>query len=477
MIDIKLLLNEFERVKQRLSAKNVESKKLDLLREKIGKYRDLLKNLESLRAEQNAKSKDFFEAKKANADTANLQRELANLKSDIAKAEAEFREIECATNEILLEIPNIPDSKTPIGADENENVEIKKIGTPKAFDFAPKAHYDLGEQNKWIDFEVGVKLAKSRFSLLRGGAAKLNRALINFMLEHNASFGFEEISTPVIVNRDSLLTTGQLPKFEYDMFKIANSSCGDFLGSASAHFVNEPQSSISSFASHNPKNSSTILEFASGVESVESNTDSPESKGENSKGNELYLISTAEITLTNMYRDCIIPLESLPLKLCAYTPCFRKEAGSAGRDTRGMIRQHQFDKVELVAITTQEQSDKMQDFMLEVASGILQKLELPHRMIQLCSGDLGFSASNTVDIEVWLPFQNCYREISSVSNTRDFQSRRGKIRYKDGKKNILAHTLNGSSLAVGRTLVAIMENYQQKDGSIDIPNALKKYLQ
>lgn len=435
MIDIKLLLNEFECVKQRLSAKNVESKKLDLLREKIGKYRDLLKRLESLRAEQNAKSKDFFEAKKANADTANLQRELANLKSDIAKAEAEFREIECATNEILLEIPNIPDSKTPIGADENENVEIKKIGTPKAFDFAPKAHYELGEQNKWIDFEVGVKLAKSRFSLLRGGAAKLNRALINFMLEHNASFGFEEISTPVIVNRDSLLTTGQLPKFEYDMFKIADNS---LLGAPSADLAD--------------------LE-------------------EQQKKHELYLISTAEITLTNMYRDCIISLESLPLKLCAYTPCFRKEAGSAGRDTRGMIRQHQFDKVELVAITTQEQSDKMQDFMVEVASGILQKLELPHRMIQLCSGDLGFSASNTVDIEVWLPFQNCYREISSVSNTRDFQSRRGKIRYKDGKKNILAHTLNGSSLAVGRTLVAIMENYQQKDGSIDIPNALKKYLQ
>ncbi len=435
MIDIKLLLNEFECVKQRLSAKNVESKKLDLLREKIGKYRDLLKSLESLRAKQNAKSKDFFEAKKANADTANLQRELANLKSDIAKAETEFREIECATNEILLEIPNIPDSKTPIGADENENVEIKKIGTPKAFDFAPKAHYELGEQNKWIDFEVGVKLAKSRFSLLRGGAAKLNRALINFMLEHNASFGFEEISTPVIVNRDSLLTTGQLPKFEYDMFKIADNSV---LGAPSADLAD---------------------------------------LAEQQKKHELYLISTAEITLTNMYRDCIILLESLPLKLCAYTPCFRKEAGSAGRDTRGMIRQHQFDKVELVAITTQEQSDKMQDFMVEVASGILQKLELPHRMIQLCSGDLGFSASNTVDIEVWLPYQNCYREISSVSNTRDFQSRRGKIRYKDGKKNILAHTLNGSSLAVGRTLVAIMENYQQKDGSIDIPNALKKYLQ
>ncbi len=427
MIDIKRLLGEFELVKCGLVAKNVESKKLDLLRERLGAYKDSLKRLESLRAEQNAKSKEFFEGKKSGVDTSDLQSELANLKSEIAKAEAEFREIECATNELLMEIPNIPDSKTPIGADENDNVEIKKIGSPKNFDFPPKAHYELGEANKWIDFEVGVKLAKSRFSLLRGGAAKLNRALINFMIEHNSAFGFEEISTPVIVNRDSLLTTGQLPKFENDMFKIAS-------------FVD-----TSTESTPNPTN-------------------------------DLYLISTAEITLTNMYRDCIIPFESLPIKLCAYTPCFRKEAGSAGRDTRGIIRQHQFDKVELVAITAQEQSDEMQDLMIEVASGILQKLELPHRLIQLCSGDLGFSASNTVDIEVWLPSQNCYREISSVSNTRDFQSRRGKIRYKKDKKNILAHTLNGSSLAVGRTLVAIMENYQQKDGTIDIPTALKKYL-
>lgn len=439
MIDIKLLLNEFEPIKKCLSAKNVESKKLDLLRERLEKYKHLLKHLESLRAEQNVKSKQFFEYKKSGTnenELANLQGELTNLKADISRIEAGFREIESLTNELLMEIPNLPDDKTPFGIDESQNIEIKKIGTPKTFDFTPKAHYELGEANKWIDFEVGVKLAKSRFSLLRGGAAKLNRALINFMLEHNASFGFEEIATPVIVNRDCLLTTGQLPKFENDMFKIAS-------------FIDT---------------------------STESAESSNESKGENPKGHELYLISTAEITLTNMYRDCIIPFESLPIKLCAYTPCFRKEAGSAGRDTRGMIRQHQFDKVELVAITAQDKSDLMQDFMVEVASGILQKLELPHRMIQLCSGDLGFSASNTIDIEVWLPYQNCYREISSVSNTRDFQSRRGKIRYKDNKKNILAHTLNGSSLAVGRTLVAIMENYQQKDGSIDIPTALKKYL-
>lgn len=427
MIDIKLLLGDFECAKARLATRGVDSAMLENLRGTLLDYKRLLQDLEALRAAQNAKSKQFFEGKKSGSDTSELQGELAKLKSDIAKAEAEFREIECATNELLMEIPNIPDSKTPIGADENDNVEIKKILSPKNFDFPPKAHYELGESNKWIDFEVGVKLAKSRFSLLRGGAAKLNRALINFMLEHNSAFGFEEISTPVIVNRDSLLTTGQLPKFENDMFKIAS-------------FVD-----TSTQSTPNPTN-------------------------------DLYLISTAEITLTNMYRDCIIPFESLPIKLCAYTPCFRKEAGSAGRDTRGIIRQHQFDKVELVAITAQENSDFMQDLMIEVASGILQKLELPHRLIQLCSGDLGFSASNTVDIEVWLPSQECYREISSVSNTRDFQSRRGKIRYKKDKKNSLAHTLNGSSLAVGRTLVAIMENYQCKDGSIDIPSALKKYL-
>lgn len=427
MIDIKLLLGDFECAKARLATRGVDSAMLENLRGTLLDYKRLLQNLEALRAEQNAKSKQFFEGKKSGSDTSELQGELAKLKSDIAKAEAEFREIECATNELLMEIPNIPDSKTPIGTDENDNVEIKKILSPKNFDFPPKAHYELGESNKWIDFEVGVKLAKSRFSLLRGGAAKLNRALINFMLEHNSAFGFEEISTPVIVNRDSLLTTGQLPKFENDMFKIAS-------------FVD-----TSTQSTPNPTNN-------------------------------LYLISTAEITLTNMYRDCIIPFESLPIQLCAYTPCFRKEAGSAGRDTRGIVRQHQFDKVELVAITAQENSDSMQDLMIEVASGILQKLELPHRLIQLCSGDLGFSASNTVDIEVWLPSQECYREISSISNTRDFQSRRGKIRYKKDKKNILAHTLNGSSLAVGRTLVAIMENYQCKDGSIDIPSALKKYL-
>ncbi len=252
--------------------------------------------------------------------------------------------------------------------------------------------------------------------------AKLNRALINFMLDYNERAGFEFVVTPVIVNAQTLFGTGQLPKFENDMFKI------------------------------------------------DSNIDDEDSQ------NDLYLISTSEITLTNLYADSIIPAEHLPIMLTTNTPCFRKEAGSAGRDTRGMIRQHQFDKVEIVAITHPSQSDSMHKKMVQVASGILSELELPHRLVQLCGGDLGFSASNTVDIEVWLPGQGVYREISSVSNTRDFQARRAKIRYKENGKNALVHTLNGSSLAVGRTLIAIMENYQQADGSIAIPKVLENYL-
>lgn len=259
-----------------------------------------------------------------------------------------------------------------------------------------------------------MKLAKSRFSVIRGFGAKIYRALIHLMLDFNEKNGFEIIYTPALVNEKMLFGTGQLPKFKEDVFKIENEN--------------------------------------------------------------LYLIPTAEVTLTNLYNDTIISVENLPIKMTAHTPCFRSEAGSAGKDTRGMIRQHQFDKVELVAITHPKESDAMQEHMLESASEILKALELPHRFVQLCSTDLGFSASNTIDIEVWLPGQNCYREISSVSNTRDFQARRAKIRFKENQKNQLAHTLNGSSLAVGRTMVALMENHQQEDGSIHIPKALEKYL-
>lgn len=430
MIDVKLLINDFERVKELLLIKKVEPSILEQAFLLANQYRSSLKDLEALQAKQNSDSKLFFEYKKENKDTKDLSASLSSLKSEISKLENILSDKENELNNFLLNIPNLPDSKTPKGEDENDNVEISKILSPKKFDFKPKEHWELAQDNKWIDFELGVKLSKSRFSVLLGEAARLNRALINFMLDFNRKQGFMEVCTPVIANRESLLTTGQLPKFEDDMFKIDN-------------FIDD---------------------------------ENEMQKGHKPKGHELYLISTAEITLTNLYRGMIIPKDDLPIKMCAYTPCFRKEAGSAGRDTRGIIRQHQFDKVELVAITLPDKSDEMQEKMLNCASGILKELELPHRFVQLCGGDLGFSASNTIDIEVWLPGQNCYREISSVSNVRDFQSRRGKIRYKDGKKNMLTHTLNGSSLAVGRTLVAIMENYQNKDGSISIPNVLKKYM-
>lgn len=430
MIDNKLLLNDFERVKELLLQKKVELDLIENARRVVNEYKAILIQLENLKAAQNAHSKKFAEAKKTNVDVESLKFELSALKENIIILQAKLDAKENEMNEFLRSIPNLPDSKTPIGASEVDNVEIERVLSPREFDFNPKAHWELGQQNNWIDFEAGVKLAKSRFSVLKNEAAKLNRALINFMLESNAEFGFSEVCTPAIVNKECLFGTGQLPKFEDDMFKIDS-------------FID----------------TSTELK-----------------KGEKPKGHELYLISTAEITLTNLYANSIIAESELPIKLCAHTPCFRKEAGSAGKDTRGIIRQHQFDKVELVALCAAEKSDEMQELMLECASSILKKLGLAHRFVQLCSGDLGFSARNTVDIEVWLPAQHCYREISSVSNCGDFQARRAKIRYKSDGKNKLVHTLNGSSLAVGRTLVAIMENYQNSDGSIEIPPVLRKYL-
>ncbi|PAF48718.1 serine--tRNA ligase [Helicobacter sp. 12S02232-10] len=429
MIDIKILLNDFDFVSKKLQSRKIDLSLLEDLKNIAFAYKTKKQELERLQAHQNKTSKLFAEYKKEGKDIQVLKNDLEINKQNISNLEKEVDVLEEKLNHLLLNIPNLPDSQTPVGNDENANVEIKKILLPKKFDFIPKEHWELAQKNGWIDFEAGVKLAKSRFSVLRGMGARLNRALINFMLDYNQKAGFEMVVTPVIVNKEMLFGTGQLPKFEEDMFKVS----GDF-------------------------------------------EESDQKPGEKSKGHELYLISTSEITLTNLYNDTIIPLEDLPIMLTAQTPCFRKEAGSAGKDTRGIIRQHQFDKVELVAITHPQESQKMQQKMIETASNILCELGLPHRLMQLCSGDLGFSASNTVDIEVWLPGQNCYREISSISNTLDFQARRAKIRFKEDKKNSLAHTLNGSSLAVGRTLVAIMENYQTKDGNIEIPQALQKYL-
>ena len=422
MIDIKALVNDYAQVSKQLSIKKVSEEILDELKNLALKYKSCKQELEQLQAFQNKTSKLFGTYKREQKDVSELKAKLDENKIAIAQAESTLNVLESQLQKFLYTIPNLPDSATPVGEDENDNIVLKKVLTPKLFDFTPKEHWELGVANGWIDFEAGVKLAKSRFSVLRGVGAKLNRALINFMLDYNEKAGFESIITPVIVNARALFGTGQLPKFENDMFKV------------DSHFEDEESE------------------------------------------NDLYLISTSEITLTNLYQDSIIPYEQLPIMLTAHTPCFRKEAGSAGRDTRGMIRQHQFDKVELVAITHPNESEKMQEKMVQTASGILEALELPHRLVQLCGGDLGFSASNTIDIEVWLPGQNCYREISSISNTRDFQARRAKIRYKENGKNALVHTLNGSSLAVGRTLIAIMENYQQADGSIALPAVLEKYL-
>lgn len=429
MIDLKLLIHNFEEVMEKLSKRNIDAVFLNTLRQSSINYKQKKSALEELQAAQNIKTKLFAKIKQEKGDISALKSECDLLKAQITLYAKEVELWENKLQELSHSIPNIPDSNTPFGKDESENVEIKKIGEPISFDFIPKEHWELAEQNGWIDFERGVKLAKSRFSVFMGMGAKIERALINYMLDFNTARGFSEIGTPAIANAQTLFGTGQLPKFENDLFKIS--------------------------------------EF-----------EEEEDCGKNaSKGHELYLIPTAEVTLTNLYRNEILDEEDLPLMLTAYTPCFRKEAGSAGRDTRGIIRQHQFDKVELVAITTPEESDIMQERMIACASDLLVSLGLPHRLVQLCGGDLGFSASNTVDIEVWLPGQNCYREISSISNTRDFQARRAKIRYKDSnKKNQLVHTLNGSSLAVGRTLVAIMENYQQKDGSIKIPLVLESYL-
>jgi len=414
MIDLKLLQKDFETVSKKLQRKGVDAQLLATLKAKFEELKVAKANFETLQAAQNAMSKEFGVYKREGKDISELKARVDANKVKIAEALEIQRQKQEELEHIAMAIPNMPDDDVPDGADEEDNIEIKKVLTPPSFDFTPKEHWELAEQNGWIDFERGVKLATSRFSVGFGMGAKLERALINFMLDFNAQRGFEEVSVPEIVNRRALEGTGQLPKFEDDLYKM--------------------------------------------------------------QGQELYLIPTAEVPLTNLYQDEILKADELPKKMTAHTSCFREEAGAAGRDTRGMIRQHQFHKVELVTIAKPQESDAIFDEMVACASDLLTALELPHRLVTLCTGDLGFSAAKTIDLEVWLPGQNTYREISSVSTTRDFQARRAKIRFKDGKKNTLVHTLNGSSLAVGRTMVAIMENFQKEDGSIEIPKVLHPYL-
>ncbi len=415
MIDLKYIQNHFNEASAQLLKKGVDPAILSQLRERFAALKEANAALEAAKAEQNSMSRLFGQYKREGKDIGELKARVDANKAAIVPLQEAARAAEAALSDLALTIPNLPDDTVPQGADEADNVEIRKVLEPRVFGFEPLEHWALAERNGWIDFERGVKLAKSRFSVLRGEAARLERALINFFLDRNRDKGFEEFYVPFMANSTMLQGTGQLPKFADDLFKIEDE--------------------------------------------------------------DLYLIPTAEVPLTNMYHDEILPEDQLPVLMTACTPCFRREAGSAGRDTRGMIRQHQFDKVEMVAIAHPERSDAVFETMVQQASDLLTELGLPHRLVELCGGDLGFSAARTIDLEVWLPGQNRYREISSVSNTRDFQARRARIRFKDGKKNRLVHTLNGSALAVGRTLIAIMENYQNEDGTITIPEVLKSYMQ
>ena len=416
MINLKLIETNFDEINSKLKAKKVGEDVLKNLLEAYKENKKIKLEIESLQSEQNAKSKKMGEfMKSGDKENANaLKTELDSKKAQIATLNESLNESEEKLNLVAAAVPNIIDDDVPLGADEDENVELKKVLEPPRFDFKPLQHWQLAEKNGWIDFATGAKLSGSRFCVLRGQGAKLARALVNYMIDFNSSRGFELVNVPFLVSSNTLFGTGQLPKFADDLYKIDDE--------------------------------------------------------------DLYLIPTSEVPVTNLYNDEIIAENELPIKMTCYSACFRKEAGSAGKDTRGMIRQHQFEKVELVCITKPEQSDKVFDEMVACASDLLSSLGLAHRHMLLCSGDLGFSAAKTIDLEAWLAGQDKYREISSVSNTRDFQARRAKIRFKDGKKNTLCHTLNGSSLAVGRTLIAIMENYQQKDGSIKIPAVLEKYI-
>ncbi|MBE6480455.1 MAG: serine--tRNA ligase [Atopobiaceae bacterium] len=380
--------------------------------------RSLIAEVEALQAERNALSKQIGqlmrEGRKDEAEAAKAK--VAAGKDRIAELDAKRGEAEDALFDLVSRIPNIPDETVPFGKDDSENPEVRRWGTPREFDFEPKAHWDLGPELGMIDFDRGVKIAGSRFYVLGGMGARMERALINFMIDTHVSEGFKEWWPPVITNQATLFGTGQLPKFEEDLYHV-----------------------------------------------------SPD----------LYLIPTAEVMLTNLHRDEVLDGSKLPLWYCAFTPCFREEAGSAGRDTRGIIRVHEFDKVEMVKFAKPEDSMNQLELMVGEAELILQKLGLPYHVVTLCTGDIGFSARKCYDIEVWLPSYNNYKEISSCSNCWDFQARRANIRYKDPaefKGTRLVHTLNGSGLAVGRTMAAIMENYQNADGTITVPEALVPYM-
>lgn len=418
MLDIKLLRNNFEEVQKALSTRN-EDFDLSKFKEIDEKRRELLGEVEQLKAEQNAVSKQVPIMKKEGKDVVPVLEEMKNLSDKIKELDVEVSAVEKELNNYMLTLPNIPNPTVPAGATDEDNLEIRKFGDPTKFDFEPKAHWDLGSDLGVIDAETAAKVSGSRFTFYKGAGARLERAIMNFFLDtHTEKHGYTEVFPPFMVSRESMTGTGQLPKFEEDAYKVL----GD--------------------------------------------------------GKEYFLVPTAEVPVTNMYREQILDGSQLPIMHCAYTACFRAEAGSAGRDTRGLIRQHQFNKVELVKFTKPEDSYAELEKLTKDAEEVLQLLNLPYRVVKICIGDLGFTAAMKYDIEVWMPSYNRYVEISSCSNFEEFQARRANIKYKDSiqDKAKYVHTLNGSGVAIGRTTAAILENYQQADGSIKVPDVLVPYM-
>lgn len=420
MLDAKLVRTQPQLLAERLATRGfaLDLAQLDALE---SRRKAVQTRTETLQAERNSRSKSIGQAKARGEDIQPLLADVDRMGNELAEAKQELEGIQQELDALLLSMPNLPAESVPVGKDEDENVEVRRWGTPRSFDFEVKDHVALGEQHGYLDFETAAKLSGARFALMRGPIARLHRALAQFMLDlHVNEHGYEEAYTPYLVQAEALQGTGQLPKFEEDLFKIQ--------------------------------------------------------RGDDQR--DLYLIPTAEVSLTNIVSQSILGAEELPLKLTAHTPCFRSEAGSAGRDTRGMIRQHQFDKVEMVQIVRPEQSSAALEELTGHAEDVLKRLELPYRTMALCTGDMGFSAQQTYDLEVWIPSQGKYREISSCSNCGDFQARRMQARWRNPEtgKPELVHTLNGSGLAVGRTLVAVLENYQQADGSIEVPQALRSYM-
>ncbi|MDT3720762.1 serine--tRNA ligase [Pseudomonas oryzihabitans] len=418
MLDSKLVRTQTQEVAARLATRGYVLD-VSLVESLEARRKEVQTRTETLQAERNARSKGIGQAKARGEDIAPLLAEVDRMGSELEEAKRELDSVQGELDALLLGLPNLPDASVPVGKDEDDNVEVRRWGTPRDFDFEIKDHVALGEAHGWLDFETAARFSGARFAVMRGPIARLHRALAQFMLNlHTGEHGYEETYTPYLVQAETLQGTGQLPKFEEDLFKIGREGESD-----------------------------------------------------------LYLIPTAEVTLTNLVAGQILDAKRLPLKFTAHTPCFRSEAGASGRDTRGMIRQHQFDKVEMVHIVEPSTSFEALEELTGHAETVLQRLELPYRVLALCTGDMGFGATKTYDLEVWVPSQGKYREISSCSNCGDFQARRMQARYRNAEgKPELVHTLNGSGLAVGRTLVAVLENYQQADGSIRVPEVLKPYM-